>query len=289
MKPFPIPVRAELDAAADALSYLQMPQQMRTWEPSSWPDSPDFQGNAQVLEILGELAQALGIQQALFAAGQVNTPRHFLTLTQLPEPIRSSLDQVLGEGEVSARVLTPRGPLLVQETVFAGIWRLRQQDLHGNFCEESLEVARFPGVLRHAGTGRAQVQWPPHPTQANPNLLCAPALLSEIRARIQSPESHIINLTLLPYTPEDGIYLDQCLGRAQITALSRGYGNCRITATQVPRVWWVQFFNSQDVLILNTIEITEVPEAMIAAPEDLEDSQERLQELIQWLEQPEDC
>jgi hypothetical protein len=29
------------------------------------------------------------------------------------------------------------------------------------------------------------------------------------------------------------------------TALSRGYGNYRITSTTVEHVWWVQYFNFQ--------------------------------------------
>ncbi len=35
--------------------------------------------------------------------------------------------------------------------------------------------------------------------------------------------------------------------------------------------------------ILSTIEIVDLPEVALAAPEDLEDSRERLAELIAWL------
>ena len=37
-------------------------------------------------------------------------------------------------------------------------------------------------------------------------------------------------------------------------------------------------------LILNTIEVVDVPEVALAAPEDLVDSRERLAELIAWIE-----
>jgi hydrogenase-1 operon protein HyaF len=63
-------------------------------------------------------------------------------------------------------------------------------------------------------------------------------------------------------------------GTAKVTLLSRGYGNCRITATGVARVWWVQFFNSQDALILSTIKVADV---------NLEDSAERLAEVLEWI------
>ncbi|HNH90452.1 MAG TPA: hydrogenase expression/formation protein, partial [Thiobacillaceae bacterium] len=96
-------------------------------------------------------------------------------------------------------------------------------------------------------------------------------------------EPHIINLSLLPFSPEDAAWLDQCLGRGRVTLLSRGYGNCRITATGVARVWWVQYFNSQDALILNTLEITDVPEVARAAAEDLADSAARLADILEWI------
>ncbi|MGL1701369.1 hydrogenase expression/formation C-terminal domain-containing protein, partial [Vibrio parahaemolyticus] len=45
------------------------------------------------------------------------------------------------------------------------------------------------------------------------------------------------------------------LGRGSLIVLSRGYGNCRVTNTGTRNVWWARFYNSQDALILNTIEI----------------------------------
>jgi hydrogenase-1 operon protein HyaF len=45
----------------------------------------------------------------------------------------------------------------------------------------------------------------------------------------------------------------------------------------------VQYFNSMQTLILNTLELVRVPEAAIAAPEDLADSRQRLAELVQWM------
>mgnify|MGYP000724044400 FL=1 len=66
--------------------------------------------------------------------------------------------------------------------------------------------------------------------------------------------------------------------------LSRGYGNCRITSTRLRNTWWVQYFNSMDHLILNTIEVTSVPEVALAAPEDFADSVERLAEWVAALQ-----
>ena len=63
------------------------------------------------------------------------------------------------------------------------------------------------------------------------------------------------------------------------TILSRGYGNCRIGATAKEGVWWIKYYNSQDALILNTIEIVQIPEVALAAPEDIADTAERVAEI----------
>lgn len=91
----------------------------------------------------------------------------------------------------------------------------------------------------------------------------------------------MINLSLLPHTEGDLAWLDIRLGQGSTDILSRGYGNCRVRATALPRVWRVQFFNSMDSLILDTFEVTDMPEVVLAAPEDIADSAERLREVIE--------
>jgi hydrogenase-1 operon protein HyaF len=86
----------------------------------------------------------------------------------------------------------------------------------------------------------------------------------------------VVNFTLLPHTEDDLSWLDAALGEGAVTILSRGYGNCRVTATALAGVWRVQFFNSMDTLILDTLEVTDMPEVVLAAPEDLSDSARRL-------------
>ena len=45
----------------------------------------------------------------------------------------------------------------------------------------------------------------------------------------------------------------------------------------------MQYFNSMNTMILNTIEVVEVPEVALAAQEDLDDTRARLVELIDWM------
>jgi hydrogenase-1 operon protein HyaF len=83
----------------------------------------------------------------------------------------------------------------------------------------------------------------------------------------------------LPQSDEDLEFLKQGLGSGTVTVLSRGYGNCRVTSTLTKNVWWVQYFNSQDAIILNTLEVTPVPLVVCASQDDIEDSAERLREI----------
>jgi len=113
----------------------------------------------------------------------------------------------------------------------------------------------------------------------------APPLVTEMNDQIQQIATqggnHTINLSLLPQTEQDLAYLQACLGGGRVVILSRGYGNCRITSTGTKNVWWVQYFNSQDTMILNTLEITHVPEVACAAAEDIADSAQRLNEILE--------
>ena len=74
------------------------------------------------------------------------------------------------------------------------------------------------------------------------------------------------------------------LAAGPVRILSRGYGNCRITSTVVRDTWWVQYVNGYGNPMVDSIEITDVPEVAVASPEDIADSAERLREAFEWLE-----
>ena len=98
-------------------------------------------------------------------------------------------------------------------------------------------------------------------------------------------DAHVVNLTLLPLSPDDIAHIDHQLGTGRVVILSRGYGNCRITNTLAANTWRVVYYNSQDKVILNAIEVSTLPEVACAAQEDLADTHERLSEVLQWVEQ----
>ena len=77
---------------------------------------------------------------------------------------------------------------------------------------------------------------------------------------------------------------DAQIGAGRVLILSRGYGNCRIVDTRLLNTWRVTYFNSSDIIILDTLEVCRVPDVACAAAEDLEDSAERLAEVLQWVQ-----
>ena len=208
------------------------------------------------------------------------------------------VNQIMGEGEASALVREPDGLLevRVQEAVLAGVWRLmtfRTQDGVRTLVDDVIEVGQVPALLRAiavddvwpAGT---MPQWV---GQLPPNVQNAPMLVEEIRDQVADWQPgklpHVVNLTLLPVTPEDIGFLDHMLGTGRVLMLSRGYGNCRISNTRMANCWRVIYYNSMDKVILNTVEVVDMPEVVLAAAEDYADSVERLGEYIAMLK--EDC
>ena len=191
---------------------------------------------------------------------------------------------MLGEGEVS--VLFDGEPRArIQESVLAGVWRVRYMDADGQVTNDCVEVGEIPTLVADGAFAGAVSRVDDEMDVLPEGVLNAPALLTEVNdkaaGRTGDAASHVINLTLLPQTEQDLAFLAGRLGKGRVTVLSRGYGNCRISSTGTRNVWWVQYFNSQDRNILNRLEITAGPEVACAAPEDIRDSAARLREILE--------
>jgi hydrogenase-1 operon protein HyaF len=110
-------------------------------------------------------------------------------------------------------------------------------------------------------------------------------ILNEVRhemARTEPREhNYVISFTLMPITPTDMELLEHALGTGPIVAESKGYGTCRVQLTGRRNVWSVQHMNAMGTVILDTIEIGDVPIALLAGEEDFEDSAERIRELLE--------
>jgi len=263
---------AEQDGVA--LEYLQMPQEMTTYAMPQISTDLNAQDLAQANSILQQL------QQNLAAFPSISAP---IELTQLDADNRRFIDELLGEGEVSV-ICSGEQNIRIQESVLAGVWRLQQLNAQRQIVDDALEVGIIPQQLSQSAFKGTAAQIDTGWTELPPGVMNAPPLLAELNAKIAEyrpgGEAHTINLSLLPQTEQDLAFLAQRLGGGSVTILSRGYGNCRITATGTQHVWWVQYFNSEDTLILNTLEVSDVPSVACASPEDIADSCERLQEIL---------
>lgn len=227
-----------------------------------------------VAALLPKLADALDTQKA-------NEVGRIFDLEHLGREERALIGEVLGEGEVAATVALPDGVVAqVQESIFPGLWRVRFTDASDRLVADYAEVASIPvAVRRAAGMTLADIEIGTPPEGAM-NVM---PVLAEIRDRMASyrpgEANHTIAFSLFPMTPDDIEFLQTTLGAGPVRIVSRGYGTCRIQATAVHNVWGVQFFNSMDTILLDTLEIGDVPVVACAAEEDFRDSAERLREI----------
>ena len=246
------------------LDYMPMPSGMRAFE-ARIPEIADPAAIQPTLALLRAAAEAC---DQCAADGRVRR----LSLESLDAVNRRVLAETLGEGEVAA-IIEGDDAVEAQESVFAGVWRIREGG------DERLEVGPAPSAALSREGGSIQE------VEAAPGVVNAPAIVTELidaaERRKSGEEAHVVNLTLLPHTPQDLAHLDAALGRGPVTILSRGYGNCRIEQGARADLWRVRFYNSQDALILDTIEICELPAVASAATEDLSDSAVRLREVAE--------
>jgi hydrogenase-1 operon protein HyaF len=281
MRPFPISVVAMGPGSQgeEAPDYLQMPKGMETFSQPRLPDNVAPEVVNQAASLLGaylDEAERLG-----FAGGAR------LNLRDLDATMRDVINQSMGFGEVSAFTTAPEH-WRVQETAFSGIWRVLKVANDGAMIVDHLETGDIPAPLTETmlATASADLTPPDYPA----GCMNVQALVEEIRMQASAWKSgdaaHVINLTLLPVSDADLDTLYGWLGHREVSILSRGYGNCRITSTRLQNVWWVQYFNSMDALILNSIEIIGMPEVALAADEDFTDSVERLREYLDMMVEP---
>jgi hydrogenase-1 operon protein HyaF len=259
------------DQGDETLEYMPMPQDMRTYSPRlpevEALEGVDLNPAFRLLEEVARAATRIGREggAACFDLGELDAANRALVV------------ETMGSGEVAAKVRTIPA-IAVQESVFAGIWMLKSAQA------DQIEVAAIPRCVTEDAFGATRTGLGAEALN-QPGVANAPSIVVELmdKAARFDPQAplHVVNLSLLPHTEQDLVALDAAFGEGTVTILSRGYGNCRITAMALPHLWRVQFFNSQDLLILDTFEVTTVPEVACAAPEDLAESGDRLLKVLE--------
>jgi len=204
-------------------------------------------------------------------------------ISTLDDENRDLVNQILGDGDVNLKY-TGTIKARVQESVLAGIWRTFYLDDEERVTRDLIEVSDAPYLASLPVQASEAQRSTLTDANAPEGVMNAMSILTEIDERrsryVTGNPAHVINLTLLPLSEEDIDFLDQTLGRGPVYILSRGYGDCHIIATAIPNVWWVRYFNSMGKSILNSLEVVDVPSVVRAAPEDLEDSAERLDDIL---------
>ena len=167
--------------------------------------------------------------------------------------------------------------------IFCGLWRVRRRS--GELLlEDRLETGCAPLPLWQAAT---------HNTLPTDSLLPPPIdglmnglpLAHELLAHVRNPEAqpHSINLTQLPVSEADRLFLSRLCGLGNIQIRTIGYGESYINATGLRHVWHLRCMDTLKGPLLESYEICPIPEVVLAAPEDLADSAQRLGEVCQWL------
>ncbi|MFW2404802.1 MAG: hydrogenase expression/formation protein [Gammaproteobacteria bacterium] len=262
------------ESDGQSLSYIDMPSDMAKFERPQVPDPES------VAHLAGARDAMNWLRKALAQHGTQNEPQ-LANLSELDAESRELVNQILGEGEVS---LTYTGAVRarMQESVLAGVWRTLYLDQDDNVTVDLLEVADVPHLVHMPDNNQRPVDIDQEGAPAD--VMNAMPILAELETHCErytnDQTPHVVNLTLLPLSDADVEFLDARLGRGPVDVLSRGYGKCQIISTQVANVWWVRYYNSMNTLILNTIEVVDVPQVLRAAPEDLDDSANRLEEII---------
>ncbi|MGB0867333.1 MAG: hydrogenase expression/formation C-terminal domain-containing protein [Granulosicoccaceae bacterium] len=265
------------DDGPEKLDYMVMPEEVMTYAAPNVPERDEINGREQAVVLLESVKNALEHWQP----GDSNKS---FSLMQLSAPERELVDQILGSGEVSVTVQVDNTDTAIQESVLTGVWQVHQQDINGHTLADSLEVGTVPESVRSQSFRRAKPELLPT-EQAPLAVLNAPSVLVELADHIKAWQAGdtplTINLSLLPMSPDDIAWISEVLGTGPTLILSRGYGNCRIGATSYRNTWWIKYFNSQDNVILETLDVCDVPPVAVAAPEDIADSAERLNEILE--------
>ncbi|MDR2239855.1 MAG: hydrogenase expression/formation protein [Zoogloeaceae bacterium] len=268
--------------AEEDWNYLPLPREVDTFH-APLPEQVGKAGIPEVLPLLRAMIEAL-------QADPAPHPARVFDVAGLSAPAQALLAQSMGEGEVSAQISLPDGGAAqIQESVYTGIWRVLEFDAAGALRADRIEIGDIaPIVVQQAmAAGATHIALPSAQGQ---NLMNAPAIANEIASahaaamENDGASNHAINFSLLPVTPEDLAWLEKIVGGGPVGIFSRGYGKCVVTSTGLRHVWRVRYFDGMNKIMLDMLEITRVPEVVLASREDLVNARAHLQELLEWLE-----
>ncbi len=231
-------------------------------------------------------AELVRVHNALKAAAESGAAWRRRIDGLMPQDRQTFLD-ALGHGEVSVVIegADGEGDAQVLETVLPGVWVGRACLPDGTIGSEWVEVGDAPRALRELALSRPRTDLPIEALTAPRGAMNVMSVLAEVRERsiawTPGDPNHVMNFTLFPMTPADSAFLAKVLGESGIRMSSGGYGAARVVMTGLRNVWAVQYLNGLGAVILDTLEIGDLPDAILASPEDFEDSALRLSDMLE--------
>lgn len=285
-----IPIITDTEASKDPFEEnadtIGVPQNVKIFERPVPPDTDDKEAAAKCRGLFVQLLKAMRDMRP----GETPNPR--LALNGFDQKSLGLINQTLGEGEVSIQVLEPENKaydeIRIVETVFIGIWRV-QYFLKNREVADEIEVGFIPACVGASARKHATKDFLSEDITFPEGAMNSPAIMAELKTVLakRGPESETftINLSHLPISQDDITLINKTLGTGSVFIVSKGFGNCQISSTLVRDVWRVQYYNNaiNNLLILNTIVVTDLPLEAQASADDITDSTKRIGDYIAWL------
>lgn len=287
MKPLSIsiaaigPATGSADESATALQYLHLPTHLDVYP----PPVPALHEKGGGLSLRARDLMQRALDQ--LAAQTADMPATALDLARLPREDRVAVDLLLQDGDVNVLYAGARR-VEIQLSAYPGLWRVRYFELGGSeLVADMLEIGSVPRVVSVGSFPHPEPHWQLDPASLPGGVVNAPLLLMELldRSELYAPgeSPYALDLSQLPQGPEDLQFLAQSLGQGPVTVLTRGRGHCRINSTRLPYVWWLQHYAASDSMILNTLEVIDVPAAVCVSQHELAIGAMRFAEALQSL------
>jgi len=110
-------------------------------------------------------------------------------------------------------------------------------------------------------------------------------LLHEIRHALKrvaaGEEGTVIDLKSLPMAPREERRIEKALGEGEVRAELQALGPTVVQETAYPGVWLVTHRNAENEVVARFIEVTRMPEILMAQPGDIERGIEKLESELQ--------
>jgi hydrogenase-1 operon protein HyaF len=111
------------------------------------------------------------------------------------------------------------------------------------------------------------------PCQTTLNTGMAWSVLSEVHTLLKrfagTGETGAVDLRGLPLTSADREQLEALLGQGEVQCTLSLMGRTEVWETAFPGVWWVRHFGGEDKVSSEALEITNVPDILLAHPDDI--------------------